>query len=280
MTYASALTAHLARYKRERLGVLEDGLWSRNQKRYPHLLPKNLRRLNILETIRREFWEHDKTRHVRLHRDFHHLNSSQALTFNLFFPHFTLRDASASILGALGVRHGTVREWNFEAVPDRDEGTNFDFVISLNDDRRILIEVKLSETEFGTCASDPAHDAKLRDTYADRLREKIAEPCLTKEWFFANYQLFRNVWHVDVEKSDVLVLLLPRANRLAWGNAEVFLEKLTTACKSSVKLVALEDICAELARETAHGASFLHAHMHFFAEKYLVPESPNTTTGN
>jgi hypothetical protein len=119
-SYADALKAHLATYKRERLGVLEDGLWLKNQRPYSHILPEGLRRLNVLETIRREFWQFHESREtvIRLHSDFHHLNSSQAFAFNVFFPFFGLPGvAPALLLRALGIEARGVNKWALEGSP-------------------------------------------------------------------------------------------------------------------------------------------------------------------
>ena len=60
------------------------------------------------------------------HRYFHHLNSSQAFAFNLFFPYFSGEPESASaLLRALG-QEGILAGWEPEAVPVPDEETNID----------------------------------------------------------------------------------------------------------------------------------------------------------
>ncbi len=85
-SYAERMKAHLAAYKRHSLGVSEDGVWAKTGNSYPHILPTDRQQLNILEPFRHEFWAYCEAHKpaIRLHRDFHHLNSSQALTFNLF----------------------------------------------------------------------------------------------------------------------------------------------------------------------------------------------------
>ena len=91
-SYPKRLREHLSTYKRNRLGVKKDGVWVKNCKKYPHILPRKAYKLNILETIRSELWAHEKVRSLSLHRDFHHLNSSQSMAFNLFFPFFGRSD--------------------------------------------------------------------------------------------------------------------------------------------------------------------------------------------
>ena len=76
----------LSTYKRDVLGVEEDGIWLRNRKAYPHILPQEKYQLNILPSFRDEFWKWFPSQRIQLHSDFHHLNSSQAVCFNLFFP--------------------------------------------------------------------------------------------------------------------------------------------------------------------------------------------------
>ena len=126
-SYQMALRKHLGEYKANRLGVREAGIYRKTGHAYRHLLPSALRYLNLLESIRAEF--RDYLRHnptVRLHPDFHHLNSSQALAFNLFYPYLSAGgEASRWIAQALGPG-GDVREWHFEHVPDPEEGTNVD----------------------------------------------------------------------------------------------------------------------------------------------------------
>ena len=54
--YQRDIKKHMEQYKLERLGVKENGIWKKNGKDYPHILPEALWKLNILETYRKEFW--------------------------------------------------------------------------------------------------------------------------------------------------------------------------------------------------------------------------------
>ena len=82
--YVERLKRHLAAYKRDVLGVAEDGIWSRNGRAYPHILPAAQRDLNLLAPLRAEMRAFlAATPTFRYHMDFHHLNSSQAMCLNL-----------------------------------------------------------------------------------------------------------------------------------------------------------------------------------------------------
>jgi hypothetical protein len=101
MSYQDVLKRHLADHKRKVLGIEEAGIYSRTGKPYEHILPKALADRNLLEpalTIERTY-----RRRMKRHPDFHHLNSSQAFAFNLFFPYFEGGpQGSAALLRALG----------------------------------------------------------------------------------------------------------------------------------------------------------------------------------
>jgi hypothetical protein len=85
--YKRVLWVHLGKYAKQRLGIFDEGIYQGRP--YPHILPSKLRFLNLLESIRSEVQGHlRKSPSIKLHKYFHHLNSSQALTFNLFFPYF------------------------------------------------------------------------------------------------------------------------------------------------------------------------------------------------
>jgi hypothetical protein len=149
--FAHQMKAHLARYKRDHLNVEVDGLWRRNQRSYEHILPQELLRLNVLESIRDAFWSyHDaNSATLALHTDFHHLNSSQAFAFNLFFPWANTASARDHLLSVLGLGGERIARWAFEHMPDPAERTTVDLYLDLVSGRQVLIEVKLTEEHFG-----------------------------------------------------------------------------------------------------------------------------------
>ena len=69
---------------------IEDGKWRNSEKKYPHILPKEQQILNLLPTYRialNSYLENNKSK-LKKHIYFHHLNSSQAMCLNFFFPFF------------------------------------------------------------------------------------------------------------------------------------------------------------------------------------------------
>jgi len=59
--YQAAMKDHLAKYRKQRLGVFEDGVWNKNNKAYPHILPTSLELLNLLEHFRFEIQNYLKS---------------------------------------------------------------------------------------------------------------------------------------------------------------------------------------------------------------------------
>lgn len=277
-SYQVRLREHLALYKREVLGVEEDGTWSYRGRAipYPHILPRGKERLNILNGVRDEFWSYferqkrEEPRPAKLHRDFAHLNSSQALAFNLFFPLLgSTRAEPLALLSALGSPGEPVAKWRFEEVLDPGEGTNFDVAITLASGRRVLVEVKLTESEFGTCANDHKHQRKLTDIYTNRLAGKVAPEVLEEAAFFARYQILRNVSYAR-ETTDV-VFLVPEANEALAEGISFIRETVLADHRPSVRVVYLEDLLDTLERLVA-GAPLAHD-VSDLRRKYSLPRA-------
>lgn len=190
MNFAHRVRAHLSRYAYE-AGPREQGIWKGNGKRYPHILPEGKQALNILEPYRDAFWKsvHGK---AKLHQDFHHLNSSQALCFNLFAP-FLLDGQHALLYDILDVgfsgSESGPRDCGFERVFETAENTNFDLFLQPDLDTRLYFEVKYTENGFGTAPDDERHRDKLETIYRPRLAGKVVPGCLEAPMFFQNYQI-------------------------------------------------------------------------------------------
>src|SRR5689334_8764908 len=93
--YQEELMSHMSEYARTALGAPASG--SYRAMTYAHILPIELRELNLIPAFRSEIIEHIRSNGIKLHQYFHHLNSSQAFAFNLFFPYFS-NAAAAPVL--------------------------------------------------------------------------------------------------------------------------------------------------------------------------------------
>jgi hypothetical protein len=260
----------LSAYKREVLGVEEDGIWLRNGKAYPHILPREKCQLNILPSLRDQFWKWFPSQHIQLHRDFHHLNSSQALCFNLFFP--MLGDdgqALGPLLSTMKIEGMADKGACFEFQPDKTEGTCIDFSLPLHSGARINFEIKYTESEFGSAKADPAHLEKFESIYKSRLAGRFEESFCSSRQFLEHYQIARNIWHLNEAAADVAIFLFPKANtRLRQREA------LIKACalkpfRSRIRIVYLEDLVLDLFKMLKPDEMVLRQQLEEFRAKYL-----------
>ncbi len=269
-SYSKRLREHLADYKRNRLGVDENGVWRRTGEAYPHILPEGLRRLNIIETIRTEFWASFADMGVKLHSDFHHLNSSQAMCFNLFFPFMDPPIGRPDeFLRTLRIAPARVEEWSFEYVEDAAEATSFDFRLRLADGQEAVFEVKLTEGEFGAALDDKTHRQKLNSIYRNRLDALVVEEALRREFFFANYQLLRNVAFLAADPKRLVYFIVPKGNGQLAPGIERLKAVLRPEASPRVRVVYIDEFVPALSRTLGPDKSDLSTHLSLFSEKYL-----------
>lgn len=267
-TFAQRLNTQLASYKTKRLGEIKPGtfVYRGKEREYEHILPLEQKWLNLLQPFRHDIQQYLEDRpSIKLHRYFHHLNSSQAFALNLFFPYFE-KGGAPQLLAAMGST-GKFLSWEPECIVDVAEGTNVD-VAWVSGGVRTFCEVKLSEQEFGTAKNDEAHRDKLQTIYKPILGGACAPELLEAENFFRNYQLFRNVWLIAREPGAQLVIFAPRANTTLWRQLTAFLELLAGPLATRVRAVAVEDAINLL--EVSAQLPALYGYAELLREKYVL----------
>lgn len=165
------LKKHLEGYKVNNLGIEEKGIYIHKGKRLlmGHILPKDKSHLNILNPYQKQFYESEYVE-IKFHKYFHHLNSSQALCINLFFP-LIAESMLAVVTALLGLGKESVtkacfeKESDLENVNANERRTNFDFYIELESGCSIFFEIKYTENEFGSAKKDEEHQEKYNRLY-------------------------------------------------------------------------------------------------------------------
>lgn len=135
MNFQEKVKKNLILYKRKYLKIYENGVFIYNGKTLmkQHILSKKNSNLNILPLYRDEFYNSSKSK-ISFHKYFHHLNSSQALCINLFFP-LIVEDRLDIVLEALGINEKEAidalfeKESEIEKVEKAERKTSFDFFI-------------------------------------------------------------------------------------------------------------------------------------------------------
>lgn len=209
------LILHLSNYKASVLNTPEQ--MNYRGKKYRHILPEEKRMLNLIDSGYKDSLEKYITESkIKLHRDFSHLNSSQALCLNLFYP--LMKDHSLQFvnnnisLSAIGEFEHT-EEASFEVS---GEYTNFDFFIN-DSNTKYFFEIKYTESNFGSIdTGNPieAYQTKYKNNYLSQLKKICNEKYLNDDFedeFYKKYQLWRNICHVDIG-TITFVFLKSRIN--------------------------------------------------------------------
>ena len=205
---------------------------------------------NVLEGIDRDLLA------TKLHRDAHHLNSSQILCYNFFRPYIDENGGASQSLVDLLLNQGISIEQgakctfeytdNLDKMEKKgDKPTEFDFHI-IGSDVEVFFEIKYTENSFGDAKKDDNHKEKYELVYKPLLEKA---PCLnhTPEFkeFAKLYQLYRNTVRIT-DKKKYLVLLYPGENESAAKQAKAFVEtKVKPEYQENIKRVYWKKIVEE-----------------------------------
>jgi hypothetical protein len=201
---------------------------------------------------------------IDLHIYFHHLNSSQALCFNLFYP--LIIEKRLDIL--LKLLHNAVEQdfkSKFEYIECPEEGTNFDFFVA-TDKSKYYFEIKYTENGFGKTKEDDRHNEKYDKIYNGKLD---VFKNVTKEVFFANYQIFRNlIYNTDENKYNIFVLPKFRDD-LIKKIKEIKEKYCSKEQQERIIILKIEDIVDAVIKQCKN-VSDMKKHYELFEEKYFI----------
>ena len=245
MTYENDLLEHLKKYKRDSLKITSNGIWKNCPDReYEHILPNENRFMNILEPFREDFqFEKEKGEFKFRLDDLTHLNSSQAMGINLFYP-FHFCEWYSPFLKALEIDSEPIKLSCFEKL--MSDQTNVDVFIQGESGRRLLIEIKLKENGFGRANCKSTDYQSIFETLAQNLVGVIKEEYLKPEYLKKHYQLFRYLSFLSQHSSDIFCLIVPRRNEYFQKEISVIDNIVVHQQRRKVKIAYLEDIVNRL----------------------------------
>ena len=275
-TFDQAVKRHLSRYRREHLGIEEDGVW--NGLEYSHILPKQVSDLNILESIQMAFRDYDRNAKIKRHKGFPNLNSSQAMALNFWFPFCPEGEAllgwgcSERLSQLLGVEPFGIKSAKFEAELNPNEKTQIDWWCNTPSGDQLFCEVKYTES-LGTAADpDTNYEQQWKDVYYDDLALLVnKDPLNDFEYFKKNYQIFRNIWHLRLgngSKKNNLIFLLPKKSP-SFKKLKESLEIIAppeTLAHGRIITLSIETALLSLLSESSSLRE--HRHWRLFAHKY------------
>lgn len=270
MNFRDLACKHLSQYKVDVLGVQEDGIFPYRGQDVPksHILPIAHQKENVLGKYRAQFWRGRSD--LKLHQFFHHLNSSQALCINLFYP-LIAENALDLFLRFLGIEPGVGLCALFEKESEKEVAirrTSFDFYVQFAMASKIFVEVKYTEHGFSQAKNDDEHRTKFRKTYLPLVEKSLflVRECQEEKFFLRHYQILRNLVHIS--DTDHVVLLFPSANTVVAKEAAYARDKLLTgAGRDRLRIVFLEEFVSFL--EDQSMGSSLDGYYQDFRTKYL-----------
>ena len=130
----------------------------------PVFLPIELRFLNLIETYREGLRAYLEETGIRLHKDSHHLNSSQVACPNLFWPLYNFAEPESNV-EAHGFGPDEFLSWEYEKVLDWRERTNFDLFLEHKSGAKTSLEFIYTEESFGSAPENERQYRKSGDIY-------------------------------------------------------------------------------------------------------------------
>jgi hypothetical protein len=259
---------YLTKYKYNVLKIKQDGIWKRNNKHYGHILPETHRNKNIIQSeyyqiILNEIAE----KRIKLHTDFYHLNSSEALSLNLFYPILNEKKFLPILKSAMGLnirKEECLQSYKFEYIEDKKEKTNFDLFV-LTNLSKYYFEVKYTENEFGKAKNDITQIEKYNSYYKEKLK---AFNNVDMKLFFRYYQIFRNILYNN--GYNIFVLPENRTDLILDIN-EIKEKYCTNEQRSKIIVLTIENIVNSII--TNINNEEIQEHYRLFKDKYLIRQS-------
>jgi hypothetical protein len=219
MNFSEKTKKRLSEFKNEKFPGLENGKWKKNNKSYPHILPEENKLDNLLQPYKNEFIDFLKTQNIKLHSDFHHLNSSQAMCFNFFFPLYYERNLEI-ITDFLGFKNETI---NYDSVCFEKDGleaefgrqpTSFDFYFKTQSGKKLFFEIKYTEGGYGKAKINSGKFDQVYSNFLKPINFNFHNP----QPFFDNYQILRNLVHID--ENSYVIFIFPKDNNSVKKDSE------------------------------------------------------------
>jgi len=254
-TFRDNILKSLSDYKINTLGIKKNGMDTHYKKEYPHILPKDKEIYNLIQSeYSLELWDLIKRYKIKLHKEFHHLNSSQALCFNLFYP--IIKENRANLI--IGENENIIG-WNFEFVPDKLEKTNFDVFIQ-TDKNNYYFEIKYTEDKFSSKEINEASIKRYQEIYENKLKDFNG---LTAEIFLENYQIFRNLSYIG--NGIINFIFLKSRIDLDKKIKDIIELNCNKKLQKRIKIIYIEDIV-----NNALSVKELEEYFNIFSKKYIM----------
>jgi len=269
--FSDRVKSHLGRYKKEVLKIDKDGVF--NDKKYNHILPKKLESENVLPY--RNYKQDALPHEIKLHEYYYHLNSSQIMCINFFYP-LIKEKRLHHILEIIGI-DDEIKDHKFEKVSAVEKGgygnkTNFDFYIETKNGKHIYFEIKYTENGFGKVdfRKEKYHN-KFNGVYENLLNQAdvIKPPYRERKTFLDNYQIMRNLVHID--ENSYIVFIYPEENKGIRSGAKMARDQIISSkWQNHFKAITWEAITEEIVYYVEDDKELKEYYLNRFNRKYML----------
>ena len=213
--FRSKVLDHMKKYKEKFLRVKETV--SINGRSYSHILPEKYYEMNFSRDVKDKLVGSKYLSSIHWHRYSHHLNSSQVMAVNFFYPLLKYRELD-TLLMLMGIEDEIVYEpshISFSKISEIEETqgrkTCFDFHFKLKSGKEVYVMSKYTDGCYGK-ALDEEFTKKYEETYKPLLEKSgiIKEEFKSEKFFLENYNFMRSLVHLS--EDSYLLVIYPREN--------------------------------------------------------------------
>jgi hypothetical protein len=279
--FEELVKAHLTQYKINQLGNLDPGFHKRGEciRSHSHILPREGQLLNLISQDCRDYVrEAQMAKKLSLQTCFPHLNSSQAMCMNFFFPligNDTLLKAVLNDFLPMETDSDRIVQSVFEydekiRIGNIAEGTKFDFFTGFAGGARFYFEIKYCESSCGRAYRGSRNKTDYsgrffsvyRELFKNSLYFQNASPGIDE--FYRHYQLFRNLLYIR-KPDDYAVFVYPgKRTDLSNGITEIMNRY---SCENAI-LVTWEELLDSVLRHAKSNQQLVGYYVEFI-KKYL-----------
>lgn len=243
--------SHLENYKNTVLGVRENGHY--NGREYGHIIPEKYEKLNLglpesEYNIEGSMIKLKGCHIIKLHKDWRHMNSSQVLCLAYFYDFINNEKKLQQLIsGVLKLSAKAIRG-EFEYIVKND-GSNIDFVVYLENGGMVYFEIKYTEPEFGVASSVTADYKRIKNDCHSAVE-------ISDEDYRRQYQFVRNVSLSPKGSNNYTVFLLPRANESINIKYDDGIKAIKNISEFNVQRLYWEDLLIQLPNQSVYQKYF------------------------
>lgn len=247
----SIVLEHLNEYKKNELGIKEDGIWKANNLSYGHILPLDLGEKNYLSKEVKEALTKEER-----HEYWYHLNSSQTLCVNFFAPLLNVckgkyfNTLMSKVVGKNITLLKTNKSPKFEYMPI-ERSTNFDFYFEDTSGNEYFFEIKYTEKGITESGGGRNPSKAFLNYYMQDVLNNPTFRNVTEDMFMnKHFQAYRNM--VKGVGDNYSILITMKNNKATYEELQSALKDLKVKETPNIILLYWEeliDIVLELVKD-------------------------------